>query len=193
MAGSVGDLLTTMNTRQAAMGIETGGASGGSNMGAYAFIAGSAAKVVSTIAQGRIADSQSKVAKALADRNARVLEADAKARRMKARFDQRRQVQQAQRIKGALTAKLGASGAMLSEGAPLDLIVAQAAELELDNLLIGYAGEVDAARLEDQAGMTRLGGRFARDRGRNIKRASYMKAGTSLLSDFSTAKQERIV
>lgn len=162
-------------------------------LAAALFVASAALKAGSIIQQGRIADAESKVSQALADRNARVLEADARAREAKARFDSLRQVKAAGRVKGALIARLGASGARLDVGAPLDLITEQAAELELDNLLIGFEGATDAARLRDQASLTRLGGQFARDRGRAAKKASFIGAGTSLLRDFGTAKREGIV
>jgi hypothetical protein len=168
-------------------------ASSGLTLNQGLFLAGTAIKAVSIIQQGRIADAQSKVQKALAERNAQVLEADAKAREQKARFDQLRQVKAAGRVKGALIAKLGASGARLDVGAPLDVITEQAAELELDNLLIGFEGATDAARLRDDARLTRVGGQFARDRGRAAKRASFTTAGVSLLRDFGTARKEQLV
>ena len=64
----------------------------------------------------------------------------------------------------------------------------QASELELENLLIGYEGRVEAERIRDKALLTRIGGKFARFRGKAAKRAGVVRAGASLLSSFATAK-----
>ena len=153
------------------------------------FLAASAAKGASTIQQGRIADAEGRAQARLNERNALILEQDADARDRKTRFDQLRQVVSGAKVQGRLLAGLGASGARLDVGAPIRLLSDQAEELELDMLLIGYEGAIEARQLRNQAVIQRFQGSLAKARGKNARRASYGQAVAGLLSDFSTAKQ----
>ena len=154
------------------------------------FLASSAVKAGSQIWQGRVAKAQSEAEAQMAERNAQTLELDAQAQEEKTKFDLVRAVLTGERIQGALTAQLGASGARLDVGAPLDLLSAQASELDLDRMLIGFEGTTKAARLRDQAGIVRAGGDMALQRGKNAELAGFIGAGSSLLRDFATAKKE---
>ena len=154
------------------------------------FLAAAGAKAASTIQQGRIADAEGRAEAKLQERNAQVDERNAVARELKARFDQLRQVVSGVKVLGRLRARLGASGARLDVGAPIRALRDQAEELELDNLLIGFEGAVEAGRFRERAVISRFKGSLAKTRGKAARRASFVKAGTSLLSDFSTAKQE---
>lgn len=158
--------------------------------GPLLFLAAAGAKGLSTIQQGRIADAEGRAEDKLQERNARVFEQDADARERKARFDQLRQVVAGVKVLGRLRARLGASGARLDVGAPIRALSDQAEELELDNLLIGFEGAVEAGRFRERAVLSRFKGSLAKIRGKAARQASFLKAGTSLLSDFSTAKQE---
>ncbi len=123
---------------------------------------------------------EGKSAKEAADFNAAVSRSDAEAARQKARFDQVRQAKEASRIKGTMAARAGATGARTDVGAPVLAAADQAAELELDNLLIGFEGETRAKRLESQAALDEFGGKVA-------KQASKIKAGSTLLKGFGAA------
>ena len=153
------------------------------------FLAASAAKGASTIQQGRIADAEGRAQARLNERNALILEQDADARDRKTRFDQLRQVVSGAKVQGRLLAGLGASGARLDVGAPIRLLSDQAEELELDMLLIGYEGAIEARQLRNQAVIQRFQGSLAKARGKSTKETSFLQAGAGLLSDFSTAKQ----
>lgn len=124
-----------------------------------------------TISGARAARVEGKSARNIANYNAAVMEQEAKAQRAKAGFEQVRQAERAARIKSTLRARLAASGALPDVGTPLLLQEEQAAELELENLLIGYEGEVGARRAESQAILDRLQGRLAKLRGKNLARA----------------------
>lgn len=156
----------------------------------------------------RMADFNAATARrnaAIARRNAAVQEQEARSIRQRARFEQRRHTQAGERIKSALIAKLGASGVDIAAGAPLSLVGEQARELELENLLIGYEGEIAVQRALSQAEMDRaqsdlyraqsgfyrlqggLQSEAYRRGGRNIQRASYLQAGSTLLTGFGSA------
>jgi hypothetical protein len=97
---------------------------------------------------------------------ARVARQDAAAARQKAQFDQLRQLKLAAKKKGALKAKLAASGADIGVGTPILLQEELAEELELENRLIGHEGEVAAMRYESEAELHKVRGDNARSAGR---------------------------
>ena len=132
------------------------------------------------IQAGRIAESEAKSAEAIANYNAAVQEREAKAIRAKGAFDQTRQAKQASRIMGTLRAELAGQGAY---GSGL-LEEEQEAELELENFLIGYEAETAARRAESQAVIDRMSGQLAKQRGATAKKASYIGAGSTLLTGF---------
>ena len=126
---------------------------------------------------------------------------EAEAVRQKARFAQKRQAERGERIKSALVADIAAAGGL---GSPVaaDLAAEQAAELELENLLVGFEGEVLAGRAETQAELDRLqakifgrrageieqvGGitsRAFKQRAGRLRTAGFLGAGGTLLTGF---------
>lgn len=150
-------------------------------------IAGTGIAAAGQIQAGRAAEAEAKSAQNIANYNAAVQEQQAKVARQKAGFEQRRQAKRGERVKSALRAQLGAAGAEIDVGAPLLLQAEQAAELELENLLIGYEGEITAGRAMSQATLDRLQGKLSRQRGKATQQASYFKAGSTLLTGFGTA------
>lgn len=146
--------------------------------------AGVGLAVAGQIQQGRAAEAQARSEQNIANYNAAVQRREAEAQRQRATFAQKRQARRGVQIKSALTAQLGAAGAI---GSPVaaDLAAEQAAELELENLLIGFEGEVAAQRAESQAELDVLQGRVSRERGRQERRASQIRAGTTLLTGFA--------
>ena len=151
-----------------------------------AAIAGVGLMAGGQIQQGRAADAEAKSAANMAEYNAKVQEREARAIEQKARFDQMRQLQAGERVKNSLLSKLGASGADISAGAPLSLQAEQASELELENLLIGYEGQLGSQRAMSQAAMDRMQAKIYKQKGKSAKQASYMKAGTTLLTGFGS-------
>lgn len=115
----------------------------------------------------------------LANFNAEVQKQEAKAIRAKAAFAQKRQAKKAVSIKSALTAKIAKAGGL---GSPVaaDLAAEQAAELELENLLIGFEGEIGAQKALTQAEIDKFSGRVAKLRGKNLARAANVKLGIQL-------------
>lgn len=132
-------------------------------------------------AKGLRAEGRS--AQNIAEYNAQVAEQEAKAARLKTAFEQRRQAKAGERVRSALRARVGAAAG----GEQPLLEAAQAAELELENLLIGYEGEVAARRAESQAELDRLQGELARQKGKAAARRANIQFGlqtASLLTGF---------
>lgn len=145
---------------------------------------GLAMQAIGTYQAGVAAEAEAKAQQAVAEYNARVAEQEAKTKRNVAAFKQRRQAQEAQRYQSALQAGLGASGAVPTEGAPLMIQARQAAESELENLLIGYEGEIGAMRSRSQAAIDRAQASIYGQRAKSARRAGIFGAGTSLLTGF---------
>lgn len=146
-------------------------------VGMAAYGAYSSAKGKSDAAKG-----QAKIAKY----NAAVAEQDARATEEMTKFEQIRQVQRGEKIMGNLRAKLGASGALLSEGAPLALQAEQAFELELENALIGQQGRTQAARYRSEAQGYRMGAKVQRRAATNALTAGWLNTGSTILGGASS-------
>ncbi len=169
------------------------------------------AAVAQTQAQAAVAGArtEAEIAQArslqnIANYNALVMEREAEATRQRARFGQKRQAERGARVKSALVADIAAAGGL---GSPVaaDLAAEQAAELELENLLVGFEGEVLAGRAETQAELDRLQAqiygrrvgplrqigkitsRAFEQRARNLRTAALLGAGKTLLTGFGTA------
>lgn len=134
--------------------------------------------------QGVAAEAQAESQQNIATYNALVQKREAEARRQRGAFAQKRQAKKAAEIESVLIARLGAAGGL---GSPVaaDLAAEQAAELELENLLIGYEAEVGAERALSQARLDKLQGKVFRQRGKQQKTASQIGAGTTLLMGFA--------
>lgn len=148
--------------------------------------AGTGISIGGTIQAGRVAEAQGRSAQNIAEYNALVQEREAEALRQKAGFESKRQAKRAARVKSTLTAELGAAGGLGSLVAA-DLAAEQAAELELENLLIVYEGEIGAKKALSQAELDRLQGKLYRQKGKAAREASYFRAGETLLRGFGTA------
>lgn len=148
--------------------------------------AGTAVSAVGQLRAGRAAEVETKSAQRVAAYDAAIQEQEAKAIEQKVGFEQKRQAEAAVRAKSRLRARLAATGAVPGPGQEL-LIEEQAAELELEQLLIGYEGEIAASRARSQAELDRLSGRLAKKRGKEARRTGFLRAGTTLLTGFGTA------
>ncbi len=131
--------------------------------------------------------TEGRSAQNIANYNAAVADQEAKALRERAKFAQQRQAKQGEEIKGELEAGLAAAGGL---GSPVagDLTAEQAAELELENLLIGFEGEVGAGKAESQAELDRLQGKLVRQKGKSAARRANVQFGmqtASLLTGFA--------
>ncbi len=152
-------------------------------MGFFTAAAATATAAAGTYMQGQAASDQAKAQAAQGRRNADVAERDAVATDIKTRFDQVRDVQRGERAVGKVRAKLGTSGAIISDDAPQRIVAEQIMENELQNAMIGYSGATQASRLRSQAAGLRSGADIADIRADSLKTATLLNTGSSLLGN----------
>ena len=156
-------------------------------MGVEAIIAGAGLMAYGQIKAGEAAAVEGESAEAIANYNAAVEEQNAKAMQYKAAYDQKRLADESSRVSGTLKTRLAKSGALLGVGTPLSLESEQQAELDLENIMIGFEADTQASRARSQAEVFRLGGQLAKQRGKNAKTASYVSAGGTFLTGLGMA------
>jgi len=152
-----------------------------------AIIAGTGLAAYGQVQAGRAAEVTGKSEQAMANYNAAVQEREAQAIEARTSLEQRRQAEEAARAMSAMRAGFGAAGVVSTAGTPLQIQAKQASEFEMENLMIGYRGQTEAARARSMAAIERMRGKLAKERGRAAKRASYLKAGGTLLTGFGAA------
>lgn len=125
--------------------------------------------------------AEGKSAQNIANFNAEVAEQKAKAELLRSEFDQQQQAREAEVIKSRVQANIGEAGGLGSPVA-IDIEFEQAEQLELENLLIGFEGEVKSQRLKSEATLQRLQGELDRQAGKNAARRANVGFGVQLAS-----------
>lgn len=151
-------------------------------VGAGAQIAGSFAAARGQEYAGEVSAQESLTAAAVADYNAKVKEREAQAIEQKSRFESQRQASAAARTMSALEAKLGASGGATTSGVPLLLLAEQQSESDLENLMIGYEGRVEASRARSEAGLESYQADVLRQRAKNQRKAGKLAGRSTLIT-----------
>jgi len=144
--------------------------------------AGTGIQALSSYRQGQYASMQAKAQAGISRYNAEIAETNAEAVRQKSIFDQLRAVRAGRRQIGKLRAIQGAGGAVLSEGAPADILAEQSFENALDVALIGYNSQVEQSRLKSAAAGYRAQAGYQEASAKNYMTAGKIGAGTSLLT-----------
>jgi hypothetical protein len=140
---------------------------GGSvTLGTALGLAGTAFQALGAISQGNAARAAGDYNAALYERNAQIAEQNAKVQE-----DRQRRLS-AMRA-GANRAAVGASGVSL-EGSPLDILESNAAQEEMDALMIRWNAQNEATGL-------RASGALQRAQGLNAQRQGWMSAGSAIL------------
>lgn len=134
---------------------------------------GTALTAAGTVFSAVSAISQGNAARAAGDYNAALYAQNAEITRQKAALDESRQRRAATMRAGANVAAAGASGLQIN-GSALDVLESNAAQEELDSLIIRWNGETSASRLDAQ-------GVLASAQGRSAQTQGYIGAGASLL------------
>ena len=150
-------------------------------MGFFSSVAMIGMGVAGALQSAKSKSNDAKNQAAMQDYNARVAEQDAAATEEQTTFAQLRQRRTAARIMGGLRAKLGASGALMDEGAPAALTADQAFELEMENTLMGQQGRTEAAKYRSEAAGYRMGAQFARKSASNALTAGWLNAGRRVI------------
>lgn len=143
-------------------------------------IIGLVMSMVSAIGGAMAAKDAGEAQKNATEYNAKVMEAQAQSEREAATFEETRQREQAAKMRARQRVAYLASGVDLSEGTPLEVLGAQAGEMEMDAMAIRYNGEVKARQSESQAGIYRV-------QGQQAQKAGMINAGSSLLTGFGSA------
>jgi hypothetical protein len=149
-------------------------------------IAGTGLGAYSTYRQGLAASEQAKAQAQMSFRNAQIAEANATARDQKTTFDQVRALKHGRRILGKLRTKLAKGGAVMTEGAPSDVVDAQEAENAFSVAMIGHRGMVEAGKQRSMADAYRAETENYYTTASNLETAGKMGAGVSLLEGFGT-------
>ncbi|MBW2623976.1 MAG: hypothetical protein JRD68_13795 [Deltaproteobacteria bacterium] len=116
-----------------------------------------------------------------AEFNAQLAEEAAQQERERAAREERRYRRQAEGFRSTQQSLYAVSGLRLDEGSPQDVIMDSAMELEMDALAIRAGAEARSLYYQRQAELERR-------RGSTVLITGAIKAGTSLLSDFSAYK-----
>lgn len=139
---------------------------------AAAAIIGAGVSAYGAIQQGKAANNAAKY-------NAQVLENNAQMARDRAALEEIRARQVGKLSLSKARAAIGASG-VTAEGSPLDALSFSAQNAEQDALLVRHAGEVEATNYTNDAALQRY-------QGKQAKKASYLSAGSELLSGVGRA------
>ena len=135
----------------------------------------------SSVWSGFLGASEKKSQKALAKYNALLAEKQAKAIEERTKFQMSRQAKAGERLIGHQTAALGASGMAMGAGGVGDEILAeQRSELELENLMIGYEGLLEASQARSQAAAYRMQAKMFGQQARNSIIMGFLGAGSSI-------------
>jgi len=140
--------------------------------------------VAGQLQAGEAAAAQGESEQNMANYNAKLQERQAKSIEQQTMLQQRRQSEESARRMGTMRAGMGASGVVSTAGTALNLQGEQAAEDELENLLIGYEGSERATAARSQGQLDIMSGKIASQRGRSARTASRIGAGSSLLTGF---------
>ena len=151
-----------------------------------ALIAATTMGAVGEIQAGKAGAAEAETQEAMMRYNVRLQEREAREIEARTAFEQKRQAEAGARVTSAMRAEMGAAGVIPSAETSLLVQAKQASELELENLMIGYRGQVGAQRARSQAELDKLQAKIYKRRGKTAERAGYMRAGTTLLRGFGT-------
>ena len=117
---------------------------------------------------------------------------NAKAVELKGKFDQRMHWKSAMKYMSSLTAKLGASGAMLEEGVTADIVNEQLSNFSLDNAMIGYNAYIEAERSRNMISMFGSQKKIAGMRAGNAELGAYFGAAGTGASGTGSIMQQYV-
>ena len=128
-------------------------------------------------AQGKIG----KYNQSVQNRNAKVLEGQAKQIEQKADFDIAQFTKTFKKIEGETTVALAKSGVQVGSGSSYYIELSNAIEAELQKNLIDYNSKVAVANKMEEANFARISGTIARNEARLAQISTVAQTGTSLL------------
>lgn len=155
-------------------------------MATLLLIAGGGLIAAGQIQEGRVAEAQGKFAKQIAVRNQQALERQAKAEQDAAGIEESRAARQEKIFKAGQRAVAGKTGGQIA-GATLSLLADAARQFSIERNLILRRGLIVGQELRERGQIQLAKGRFARSTGKAIKRASFIKAGGTVLTAFGAS------
>ncbi len=150
-------------------------------------VAGAAVSAYGAVKAGQAANEQSKLQEKMARRQADITDQQAGTERDAASAREGDFRRQQSALMARRRAILGASGIDQATGSPLLVSDDFTFETELMALRIRSGGEINATRLEQQAGLQRAEGSLLRLGGKNAQTAGYIRGGATLLSAAGSA------
>jgi hypothetical protein len=140
--------------------------------------------------QAQYAEAQAKAQAGMMRYNQQVAEQNAKAIEAKTTFDQLRELRRGKKRMGRLRARLGASGVLMDEGAPANILAEQAYENALETALVGYEGRVAASRQRAAGTLYGAQAGIYGQQAKSYRQAGRLGVGTTLLTGFSRMGQK---
>ena len=134
-----------------------------------------------SVMAARQASAMGKYNQGVQNRNAKVLEQDAKAIEQKKEFDIARFDKEFVKLQGKTTTAILFSGAELS-GTGLEVLANNSREAEIEKDLIEYNANINKSRKFEEANFARMRGSIARQQAKATELGYYAKAGSSLLT-----------
>jgi hypothetical protein len=185
-----------------ASNIAAGAMIGGLGLTAAGLAQSAQAQSQAALQAGAAQASELQGQQAVAAYNAQVQEQEARAIERQTQIRLRRHAEEASRLGSSLLASTGAAGVVTTSGAPLALMAKQAAESELDAMMIDYEGSVAAARARNQGNLDTLQGSIYGQRAGTTLRSSRKTAsayrtggaysvGSTLLTGFGSMASQR--
>lgn len=132
------------------------------------------AAIASSVMAAQAAQQQAKSQQEMAEYNAKLQEAEGKARQEAAQTEEQRLAGQQNRFLGAQKAKFAKSGFSIEEGSSVDVMANTWGEFATDRALTLRNGLLEKMQLDSSANLSRMEGDAAMQRGRNQATASYL-------------------
>ncbi len=139
-----------------------------------------------SIAAGQAAAQEAAAQKKMAEYNARLMEAEGKARMEAAQQEEKKISKEQELYLGYQKAAFAKQGFSIEEGSSVDVMADTYGEFATDRLLTLRNGLLEQLQLNSSAGLERVRGKVAMQKGRNIRRASYLSAGGSIAGGLSS-------
>jgi len=155
-----------------------------------ALIGGTVLSAIGAVQQGNQLARQYREQAAVADYNAAVAERDARQAMITASARQEQFRQQARRELGRQRAAQAESG-LAAAGSVLGVLDQSAVDAEMDALLIGHEGELQARALRERGALDSFEAGIHRRSARDARAAGFVAAGTRLLSGVAEAYKFR--
>jgi hypothetical protein len=148
---------------------------------------GMGGQVASQVMAGEAGKAEADAQAKASEYSAKIEKMNARAEELRGRFRRRQSALAGERKMAEMRAKMGGAGIKITgEGAPVEALGEQAQENELETAMYGYEAAVAAGKHRAQAGLDLLQADLYKMKGRNLRLAGYLGAGSSLLTGFGS-------